>query len=214
MSSAEPALPIFPLPSVQLFPHALLPLHVFEPRYRDLVRDCLAGEKRLALPELEPGFEPHYYERPAVRPICGVGEICAHELLPDGRFNILLRGLYRARIVEELAPEHTYRQVVVEAMVEPAADAARAKNALASLRALTSQLASRLPSGGDTLRTLLSEHSTLGPLTDVLGAALVTDRVERRRLLESLDILERAEIVSTQAGYALARLANDRGPAN
>lgn len=215
MSSAEPLeLPIFPLPSVQLFPHALLPLHVFEPRYRELVRDCLAGDPRMAVVELAPGYEPHYYERPALRPICGVGELIAHEALPDGRFHILLRGLYRARIASELTPAHAYRQVRLEALVEPAVDAVRARRALDELRALAGELAARLPSGGETLRGIVAEHPGLGPLTDVLSAALVTDRDERQRLFESLDLLARAEIVSAQIGIALTRLADDRGPAN
>src|SRR5262245_34911268 len=104
MSSVDCAapLPIFPLPTVQLFPHALLPLHVFEPRYRALLKDCLAGQSVMAVPMLEPGYEAHYHERPAVRALCGLGLIVAHEPLADGRANILLRGVTRARIVEEL----------------------------------------------------------------------------------------------------------------
>src|SRR5262245_16374763 len=99
MSSAETLLPrlvpIFPLPEVQLFPSAILPLHVFEPRYRELVRDCLDGEPMLAVATLEPGYELNYHARPAVKPICGVGRLIRHEALPDGRSNIVLRGLGR-----------------------------------------------------------------------------------------------------------------------
>src|SRR3954468_6937935 len=83
-------LPIFPLPRVQLFPHALLPLHVFEPRYRDMVKDALAGPRLIAVAPREPGFETDYPARPAVRPIIGVGEVIGHEALEDGRHNILL----------------------------------------------------------------------------------------------------------------------------
>jgi uncharacterized protein len=93
MSSAEAPslvlpdepLPIFPLPAVQLFPHALLPLHVFEPRYRELVRDCMAGAQLMGLPLLQPGYEARYHERPAVHAVCGVGRVIAHDPLPDGR---------------------------------------------------------------------------------------------------------------------------------
>src|SRR4051812_29131191 len=105
------ALSIFPLPEVQLFPHSLLPLHVFEPRYRALARDCLAGSKMLALPTLEPGYEEQYEGRPAVKPVCGVGEIVESHRHPDGRYDLLLRGLGRVRIVEELPPRHPYRLV-------------------------------------------------------------------------------------------------------
>src|SRR6185369_8808617 len=112
MSSAEDdeppsrwqGLPIFPLPRVQLFPHALLPLHVFEPRYRDMVRDAMAGPRLIAVAALEPGFEADYHGRPAVRAVVGVGEVIGHEALEDGRCNILLRGVARARIDTELPP--------------------------------------------------------------------------------------------------------------
>ena len=96
--SAVIQIPIFPLPDVVLFPHTLLPLHIFEPRYRQMIRDCLAGDKRLAMALLRPGWESDYYGRPPVHPIAGAGEIIQHEELPDGRFNILLRGTMRIGI--------------------------------------------------------------------------------------------------------------------
>src|SRR4051794_14779459 len=113
MSSAERwhRLPIFPLPRVQLFPHALLPLHVFEPRYRDMVRDAMAGPRLIAVAALEPGFEADYHGRPAVRAIVGAGEVIGHEALEDGRSNILLRGVARARIEQELPARESYRLV-------------------------------------------------------------------------------------------------------
>ena len=89
---------------VQLFPHALLPLHVFEPRYRDMVRDAMAGERLIASPRSSPATRRNYQGRPAVRPIIGVGAIVGHEPLGDGRANIVLRGLARARIERELPP--------------------------------------------------------------------------------------------------------------
>ena len=83
-------LPLFPLPNVVLFPHALLPLHIFEDRYRAMMRDILAGERFLAMgliAEREPDDE-----RPAVAPIAGVGEVVMAHELPDGRFNLVVRG--------------------------------------------------------------------------------------------------------------------------
>src|SRR5688500_11036016 len=97
-------LSIFPLPNVALFPGAVLPLHVFEPRYRDLIREALAGRQVLAVARLEPGFESDYEGRPPVFEVCGVGAIESHTQRPDGRFDVALRGLARVRIVEELAP--------------------------------------------------------------------------------------------------------------
>src|SRR5262245_22622205 len=104
-------LPIFPLPNVALFPGTLLPLHVFEPRYRELTREVLAGRKIMAVARLKPGFESQYEERPPVFEVCGVGYVESHQERPDGRFDIALRGLARVRIVEELPPVRAFRQV-------------------------------------------------------------------------------------------------------
>src|SRR3954451_20258227 len=111
------ALPIFPLPNCVLLPGGLLPLHVFEPRYRELTRDCLAGHHLMAVARLRPGYETTYYGRPPVYERFGVGRIICSEELPDGRFALLLRGVARVEIARELPAERAYRQV--EARVLP-----------------------------------------------------------------------------------------------
>ncbi len=85
--SAAPAaatlvLPIFPLPEVTLFPHTFLPLHIFEARYRAMVADALARDRRLAVARLEPGYESTYDGRPPVRAVAGAGEIVNWERQP------------------------------------------------------------------------------------------------------------------------------------
>jgi uncharacterized protein len=207
-------LPIFPLSKVQLFPHAILPLHVFEPRYRELVRDAMNGERLIAIASLQPGFEDDYHGRPPVRPIVGVGVVIAHEPLEEGRANILLRGLTRARIERELPAEENYRRVEARALVDeprPGFDAAAARQ---TLSLLANTLAASLPSGGDTLRELVRATSQPAALFDVLAAALVTDPDDRLALLEQVDPAVRAEKVSNEIATVLARLASTNGPAN
>src|SRR6266567_2216926 len=114
------ALPIFPLPNCVLLPGGLLPLHVFEPRYRELTRDSLAGHHLIGVARLRPGYEASYYGRPPVYERCGVGRIICSEELPDGRFALLLRGVARVEIARELPPDRAYRRV--EARVLRAAD--------------------------------------------------------------------------------------------
>jgi Lon protease-like protein len=94
-------LPIFPLPDVTFFPHTLLPLHVFEARYRAMVMDALARDRRLAVVKLKPGFEAAYAGKPAVHPIAGAGEIVSWERLATGRYNILVKGEWRIRVESE-----------------------------------------------------------------------------------------------------------------
>ena len=84
--------PIFPLPDVTFFPHTLMPLHVFEARYRVMVIDALERDRKLAVVRLQPGYEATYAGKPAVHAVGGLGEIVSCERLATGRYNILLRG--------------------------------------------------------------------------------------------------------------------------
>ena len=210
-----PRLPIFPLPNVQLFPHALLPLHVFEPRYRDLVRDAMGGERLIAVASFEPGYEANYHGRPAVRPIIGVGAVVGHEALgDDGRANIVLRGLTRARIERELPPDRAYRLVDAATVADELGGALDAAAARDTLVLLADQLALKLPSGGETLRELARSQPDLGALVDVLSAALVTDPDDRQALLETLDVAARVDRVSNEIATVLTRLTSSDGPSN
>ena len=206
MSSAElpanlPPLPIFPLPSVQLFPHALLPLHVFEPRYRALVKDAMAGNRLVAMPMLEDVSQKG--QRPTVRPVCGVGKIISYEPMPDGRSNILLEGVCRVRIVEELSVEHLYRVVRADALP----DLGDGAEGGATMLLLAHKLASRIPEGGGPLREMLRGVVEPGPLSDVLASALLADSAERQRLLEMCGVDERVEAVTHHLGQLLSRFA-------
>ena len=92
-------IPIFPLPNVVLFPSALIPLHIFEPRYRALVADALESERLIGMVMLRPGWETQYDGVPDVYPIGCAGFITHADRLPDGRFNIMLRGMEKFRIL-------------------------------------------------------------------------------------------------------------------
>jgi uncharacterized protein len=97
-----PALvPLFPLPNVVLFPRAVLPLHIFEERYKRMTADVLRSHRHIAMALLRPGWEKDYYGRPAIEPVVCVGKILSHERLADGRYNFLLQGHARARVVRE-----------------------------------------------------------------------------------------------------------------
>src|SRR3989442_14240328 len=104
-------LPIFPLRGAVLLPYALIPLHVFEPRYRKLVRDCQAGACVLALANIPAEALHEGKQQPRVLPVIGAGVLARVDPLPDGRSNIVVRGVLRARIVEELESPEPYRLV-------------------------------------------------------------------------------------------------------
>src|SRR3954469_17833453 len=95
------AVPLFPLPNVVLFPRAVLPLHIFEDRYKAMTADVLAGNRLIARALRKPGWEKNYYQAPAIEPVVCVGEILSWEQLPDGKYNFLLQGRVRARVMSE-----------------------------------------------------------------------------------------------------------------
>ena len=113
-----PALPIFPLPNVVLFPNVFLPLHIFEPRYRAMVADALKGDRLIGMVLLRPGWESDYEGRPPVFPIGCAGLITHHEQLPDGRYNIVLRGLEKFQVEGEEGGR-SYRVARVSTIDEP-----------------------------------------------------------------------------------------------
>ncbi|MBK8178009.1 MAG: LON peptidase substrate-binding domain-containing protein [Planctomycetes bacterium] len=125
--------PMFPLADVYLFPGTFIPLHIFEPRYRQMIEDCLDGPGRIVMASLleAPPPAPDAVAAPAVaqaesaprvHPIGGLGEIARHERLEDGRFMIWLAGLTRVHIVGEPESDRLYRKVLVRpALEEPVA---------------------------------------------------------------------------------------------
>jgi uncharacterized protein len=110
-------IPIFPLPTVVLFPNVFLPLHIFEARYREMVADAVASDRMIGMVLLRPGWERDYEGRPAIYALGCSGVITHVEKLPDGRYNLVLRGLERFQIVEE-DHERSYRRAVIEPLPE------------------------------------------------------------------------------------------------
>src|SRR6188508_2773180 len=94
-------IPIFPLPNAVLFPNVFMPLHIFEARYRAMVSDALAGDRIIGMVLLRAGFERDYEGRPAIFPIGCAGVVTHSEPLPDGRFNIVLKGIEKFRVTGE-----------------------------------------------------------------------------------------------------------------
>ena len=110
-------LPLFPLPNIVLFPNVFLPLHIFEQRYREMVAEALASDRLIGMSLLKPGWERDYEGRPPVYPVACSGVITHVDRLADGRYNIVLRGLERVRIVGEESGR-SYRRARVESAPE------------------------------------------------------------------------------------------------
>jgi len=117
MDTLPARLGVFPLPSTVLFPDTLLPLHVFEPRYRALLADALEGQRRIVMGVLEPGWEEDYEGSPAMHPLGCVGRVMDHQLLSDGCSDLILRGEAVVRL-EEVSSDKPYRTAKVDPVAQ------------------------------------------------------------------------------------------------
>ena len=176
-------IPLFPLPNVVLFPNVFLPLHIFEPRYRQMVGDALNGERMIGMVLLRPGHEEDYEGSPAVYEVGCAGLITHVERLSDGRFNIVLRGLERFRISGEELPSPTvlYRRAQVMPLLEPSAPD-RGEQLKAERQRLESLL-SPLFSGTLAARALPQQMPD-DELINALAQYLELEPIEKQALLE------------------------------
>jgi Lon protease-like protein len=213
-SQALSALPIFPLPNCVLLPGGLLPLHVFEPRYRELTRDCLAGSQLMAIARLRPGYETSYYGRPPVYDRCGVGRIICSEELPDGRFALLLRGVARVEIARELPSERSYRRVEARMLADAEHDRDEALDTHRRLIQLCDRLAEVIEKGGPQLRDLVRSFDDPGMCADAIAAALVMDADARQELLEACNPMVRLQRTLGHVSHMLCELAPCDGSVN
>jgi Lon protease-like protein len=175
-----PTLPVFPLPNVVLFPQVFLPLHIFEPRYREMVADTLEGDRLIGMVLLRPGWEGNYEGRPPVYPIGCAGVITNHARLPDGRYNIVLRGLEKFRIVSE-NQSRSYRIAEVESLHEPVDD--RERDEIRAARGRLESLLVPRPTGRGA-DTRLPPSMNDEDLVNTLAQYMEFDPVEKQALLE------------------------------
>ncbi len=197
---------LFPLPNLVLFPHVVQGLHVFEPRYRQMMTDALADDRLIAPILLQPGWEEEYEETPAIEAVACLGQIAWHESLPDGRFNLRLRGLSRIRIVEEVQTDKLYRVARAELVPDVVpADMGRVK---ALRRGLEESVMPRFAGEGPAQQQLLDlfhGELALGEICDILAYALPLPLEIKQSLLGEPHVDLRAEVMIQALEVSAAR---------
>jgi Lon protease-like protein len=190
--------PVFPLPEVVFFPGTLLPLHVFEPRYKDMISDVLAGDGMLGVVQLRPGWDKDYYGNPAVYKVLGVGRIVQNKRWPDGRYDILLHGLYRGAIRSE-SKQGEYRLAEVEPLPDHVQQEHQQELQVVHERLLElyNKLSEALP---DTANTLVrdSEAPNAGSLVDIMASVFVEDAYDKQSILSEPDVVRRQRLLRVQ----------------
>jgi len=180
-------IPLFPLPNVVLFPDAYLPLHIFEPRYRAMTRDALAGRRLIGMVVLRDGWQADEGGTPALYATGCAGDIVHHEALPDGRFNLILHGVTRFVIEDEVPGDTLYRLARVRWQPEP--DATSSPAALPGLRQQLEALLLPAVARGDVrMPAGLSDQA----LVNAVCQALDLPAIEKLALLEKPDVQTRA----------------------
>ncbi len=188
---------LFPLPNLVLFPHVMQPLHIFERRYRDLLKAALAGDRLIAMAVLAPGWQHDYEGRPPLFSVACLGRVAAHHRLDDGSYNVLLVGLRRVRLLRELPPAKSFREADVEVVEDlcPPAKAAAVPDLKRRLRSAFLRILPDLPQTEDPLDQLLGSEVSLAALTDIISYMLDISLEAKLTLLAEANVYRRAEIL-------------------
>ena len=188
---------LFPLPDLVMFPHVMQPLHIYEPRYRELLNSALDSDGLIAMSVLAPGWESDYEGRPPVLPHACLGKVVTHQRQDDGHYNILLLGLRRIRINKEFPPERSYREAKVTLLDDYCYTENDSARDLLQTE-LTEKFQDRLPQGQPTnpnVEELLSSEIPLSVLTDLVSFAVPLELKTKCQLLGECDIDRRAEML-------------------
>jgi uncharacterized protein len=214
MAAALAALPIFPLPGVVFFPHTLLPLHIFEPRYRQMTEHVLATHQCLAVALVaEDGMAAdQVMASPASTPVAvvaGLGRVVHHERLPDGRFHILLQGIGRIRFHSELPRgELLFRRGHAARFGEMAvapADEGQVSAELSTLRACYTRLLHHSPEQRESLGDLPLRLTDPVVIADVVCATLLEEVDQRQHALAAARVLDRLRLANDAVAQLLLR---------
>jgi len=197
--TAVESIPLFPLPGMVFIPYTVLPLHVFEARYRDLVDDAMNGNRYLAVPRLRPGWESNYESAPPTFEVAGFGKILRYEPLADGRANIVLLGLGRMRIRGERPSDSLYRLAEGHLLgdVLPKRGPASLTSSVARLRMMLAQILGGRPELAERLGPLMSKEMDAIPFVNALAHLVLPDVDARQRYLELDPVAARIEIIET-----------------
>lgn len=186
---------LFPLGGVVMFPHAVLPLHIFEPRYRQMTEHALASDSFITIVQSKPGNSRNGVT--AIESVGCLGRIIHHERLPDGRFHLLLHGRSRVRITEELTVDTLYRQAQADVMED-----LRLDGESDGLRQEILALLRQDQRFDEKTDALLSQQMPLGALCDLLAHASRLSPAQKQELLECIDPRTRArELLAHRNGH-------------
>ncbi len=185
---------LFPLSDLVMFPNVMQPLHIFEPRYRDLLNEALDSDGLIAMSVLAPGWETDYEGRPPIMPHACLGKIVTHQRTDNGEYNVLLLGVRRVLIESELPSEQSFRKAEVTLLsdcCETEVDDQREELQISLIKAFQENLPENQTANPPIL-DLLSAEIPLSVLTDLVSFALPLEYQLKCQLLGETNIDRRA----------------------
>ncbi len=188
---------LFPLPKLVMFPNVVQPLHIFEPRYCDMLHDAMIDDGLITLATLREGWEPSVSAQPPIAPVVCIGKVFSHMPTEDNRHNILLIGIQRAKIIEELKVLTAYRQAIVEPIhdiYDPERDDDRDERQ-AKLVAAYKTAFPAVTAAGSGLTKILKSGIPLGPLTDIITYSVEFPLPLKELLLSKADVDTRGDLL-------------------
>lgn len=193
--------PLFPLDGVVLLPHALLRLYIFEPRYRQMVRDALDGQRMIAMAVfMGDDWADKYHGTPALQSCVCIGHIVHHEREPSGNYRIVLQGVCRARIKREQPAGSPEERLYRAAALEPIELQEPAEDDLLAIRdemltELRSEPMTDLASVGALLRELQQREISTPALMEVVTLSVLNEKKLQYRLLAEADATRRGGLI-------------------
>ena len=191
-------IPIFPLPNVVLLPHTVLPLHIFEPRYKTMFTSVLESSiAQVGVAQLKPGWEGDYYGEPPVYKVIGIGKVKWCEKFEDGRYDLVLEGLSRAKILTEKITDG-FRVAEVETMEEYLASEGQeeVEESMRALLPVFRKVITSLPETMEGMQPASWSKPHAGVVADVLAKVFMENAYERQSILSELNIQRRLRLIN------------------
>ncbi len=189
---------LFPLPDLVVFPHAMQPLHIFEPRYCEMLEDALASDRLIAMATLAGGIQSLHAQQPPIHTTVCIGKIVSHVETEDGRHNILLIGAKRATVRRELLTNRSFRiaDVDVASDFHPPGDMTEY---FVLKREVLEAFSAIIPASAtvqQNLHELMAGQMGLGPITDIISFTLPLSTEAKLSLLAESDVCQRARLLT------------------
>jgi Lon protease-like protein len=182
---------LFPLSDLVMLPHNLMPLHVFESRYKEMLEDAVQGDQLIAMATLMPGFEHEYYCRGPIAPVVCIGRITEYEKTEAGTYNLMLLGLQRAEVESEIEPVRSFRRARIKLLDHPPVKTGVAEQT--SGLQLAARLRTSFPATGKLVEQFNQGELSLATLTDIIAFHLPLPTNFKLELLAQVDPLLRTE---------------------